>query len=134
MKHRYSKLWMVFFVLLAASLACNFSASTASVSEVYMSNDAEGNGSTTSFAQDEIFYCFVSLANAPDDTTLKAVWKVVDIEGEEAGMVLQELELVAGSGKHQFSLSNQNLWPNGVYGVDIYMNGEFQKTVEFRVD
>lgn len=134
MKHRYFKLWMILLVLLAASLACNFSATTANISEVFMSRDAEGNGSTTSFAQDEVFYCFVRLSNAPDDTSLKAVWKVVDVEGEESGMVLQELELVAGSGTHQFSLSNQNLWPYGVYGVDIYMNGEFQKSVEFRVD
>lgn len=129
-----SKFWFVLIALLLVSLACNFSASTASVDEVYLARDEPGDDRTTVFAQDEIFYCFVTLKNAPDDTILKAVWKVVNVEGEESGMVLKELDLTAGSGKHQFSLSNQNLWPVGTFSVEIYMNDELQQTVEFSVE
>jgi len=134
MKNMFQKLWFVLAVLLLTSLACSFSASTAKVSDVSMARDEQGNESTSFFAQDEVFYCFVTLANAPEDTALKAVWKTVNVEGEQAGLILDEAELKAGSGKHQFSISNQNLWPLGVYAVEIYLNNELQQTLEFHVE
>ena len=134
MKRINSKFWLVLTVLLLVSLACNFAASTASVSDAYMARDEDGDDPTTVFAQEEVFYCLVTLKNAPDDTALKAVWKTVNVEGEESGMVIDEVELTAGSGKHSFSLSNENLWPFGTYSVEIYMNGELQQTVEFSVE
>ena len=62
------------------------------------------------------------------------MWKTVNVEGEQAGLTLDEAELTAGSGTHQFTLSNQNLWPLGVYAVEIYLNHELQQTLEFRVE
>ena len=134
MKRINSKFWFILTVLLMVSLACNFSASTASVSDAYMARDEAGDDPTTVFAQDQVFYCLVTLKNAPDDTALKAVWKIVAVEGEDPGMEIDQAELTAGSGKHSFSLSNENLWPIGTYSVEIYMNDELQQTVEFSVE
>jgi hypothetical protein len=134
MKRINSKFWLALTVLLLVSLACNFAASTASVSDAYMANDEQGDNPTSVFAQDEVFYCLVTLKNAPDDTALKAVWKVVAVEGEEPGMEIDSAELTAGSGKHSFSLSNDNLWPLGTYSVEIYMNDELKQTLEFTVE
>ena len=75
----------VFFVivlLIATILACDFSASTANIDDAKMTKDSEGKQSTTIFAQDETFYAIVEVANAPDDTKVKAVWMVVEADGD----------------------------------------------------
>ena len=134
MKRFNSKLLFVIVALLLVSLACNFSASTAGVKEVYMATDEAGDNRTTSFSQDQAFYAFVVLSSAPDDTALRAVWKIVNVEGEEPGTEIEATDLTAGSGTHRFSLTNQQLWPLGTYSVDIFMNDELQQTVEFSVE
>ncbi len=88
---------------------------------------------TTVFAQDEVFYCVVDLANAPDDTTVKAAWSVVEAEGVEPNYPLDETELTNGSADLHFELSNNMLWPVGKYKVDLYLNAELDQTLEFEV-
>ena len=114
-------------------LACGFSASTANIKDARMARDYDGNQPTTVFAPDEIFYCVVELANAPDDTTVKASWTVVQAEGVEPNFFLDETELTSGSSSLHFELSNTNLWPAGKYKVDLYLNGELDRTLEFEV-
>jgi hypothetical protein len=128
-----SKLIFVISALVLVSLACSFSASTAKIKEVFMARDEQGQDRTTVFAQDDPFYCVVNLANAPDDTKLKAIWKVVSVEGEDPGMIIDQYELTGGSGTYPFSLTNDNLWPLGTYSVEVYMNDELQQTLEFTV-
>ena len=120
-------------VLVAASLACNFSASTASINAAFMAHDQEGTQPTEVFAQDEVFYCIVELANAPDDTHLKAVWTAVDAAETEPNLLINETEIDTGSGQVHFDLSNDSLWPVGSYKVEIYMNDELNQTVNFTV-
>ncbi len=127
------------FILLAVGamfvvpLACSFSASTANIDEVWMARDEAGEQRTEVFAQDEIFYCKVDLANAPDDTTVKASWTAVNIEGEEPNIFLDETELTTGANILTFELSNNSLWPIGSYKVDLFLNGELDQTLEFEV-
>ena len=56
------------------------------------------------------------------------------LEGEslyEASIPLDAAN--AGEGYAGFSLTNSELWPAGSYRVDVYLDGEFDHTVEFRV-
>ena len=85
------------------------------------------------FAQDAVFYVQVDLQNAPDDTTLKAVWTAVEAQDTEPGLVITETEFATGDGLVHFTLSNDNLWPIGKYKVDIYLNNQLTNTVEFEV-
>ncbi|GAB4566224.1 MAG: hypothetical protein Kow0047_17430 [Anaerolineae bacterium] len=114
-------------------MACSFSFSTANIADAWMSTDEEGNNRTTSFAQDDVFYAHVDLRNAPDHTRLKAVWTAVEVEDTQPNLTINETEFVSGSGTVRFELSNTDLWPRGKYKVDIYMNDELAKTLEFEV-
>lgn len=124
---------LIFIALLLASLACEFSASTANIAEVWMSADEAGEQRVTSFAQDEIFYAQVDLQNAPDDTVLKAVWTAVEVQDTEPNLYITEAEITTGSDIIHFNLSNDNLWPTGTYKVEIYLNGTLTETLEFAV-
>lgn len=127
------KIVLVLSVLVLTMLACEFSASTASIQDAQMAFDEEGTQPTTTFGPNDIFYCNVDLQNAPDDTSVKAVWTAVDVEGEEPNTLIDETTLETGSGTVNFQLSNTNAWPVGKYKVDLYLNDEMKKTVEFQV-
>lgn len=127
------KLASMIIVLAMAILACSFSASTANVKNVVLARDPDGKDPTTTFSSQDSIYALVDVANAPDDTIYKAVWTAVNAEGVDPNFKIDEATLTAGSGTHQFSLTNDNLWPAGQYKVDIYMNDKLEKTVEFTV-
>jgi len=122
-----------FATLLIVSLACNFSVSTANISDAWLARDKEGTDRTTVFQPQDIFYAIVKLSNAPDDTTVKATWSAVDVVGTDANTFLDETELTNGDGTLTFTLSNDNLWPAGRYKVDLYLNDELDRTLDFEV-
>ncbi len=125
---------LALLALVVATLACGFNVSTANIKEAWMAHDEEGEQPTTTFAQDETFYVIVDVANAPDDTKVKAVFTAVDVEGAEPNTALGEHEITSSSGKFHFNLSNSMLWPVGKYKVDIYLNDELDTTLEFEVE
>ena len=88
---------------------------------------------TTAFSQDAIFYAIVDLANAPDDTITKAIWYTVDAEGVEPNLYISEAEITHGDGTLTFDLGNDYLWPLGTYKVELYLNDELDKTLDFSV-
>ncbi|MEW6181185.1 MAG: hypothetical protein AB1522_14815 [Chloroflexota bacterium] len=131
-----SRKWLILLglaVLVFSAVACEFSASTASIGDAWLSDSEEGSNRVTTFAQDAVFYAFADLKNAPEDTTLKAVWIAVEVEGVEPNFVINETEFTSGSNIITFNLSNENLWPVGKYRVEIYLNGKLDKTLDFEV-
>ena len=133
MKVKKFPMLLALMALILSTLACEFSASTANISDAWMSADEDGAERVTAFAQDAVFYAQVDLQNAPDDTTLKAVWIAVEVQDTEPNFVINETELATGDGLVHFTLSNDNLWPTGKYKVDLYINGELASTLEFEV-
>lgn len=133
MKVKKFPMFLALIVLFLSALACEFSASTANISDAWMSSDEDGTQRVMAFAQDAVFYVQVDLQNAPDDTTLKAVWTAVEAQDTEPGLVITETEFTTGDGLVHFTLSNDNLWPIGKYKVDIYLNNQLTNTVEFEV-
>jgi len=125
--------WLVILAVVLASVACEFSASTANITNAVMTKDQEGKNQVTVYAPTDPFYCIVSLANAPEDTKVKAVWIAVDVAGVTANTQILEKELTTGLDKVTFTLTNDNPWPAGKYKVDIQLNGTTAKTVEFQV-
>jgi len=120
-------------MLVLATVACEFSASTANIADAWLSDSEEGSNRVTTFGQDAVFYAFADLRNAPDDTTLKAMWIAVEAEGVAPNFVINETEFTSGSNIVTFNLSNNNLWPVGKYRVEIYLNGKLDKTLDFEV-
>ena len=128
--------WPLVAVLLAtilSLLACGGSFSTANIQRAWLSPDSSGAPETTQFSQDETFYCLVELANAPDETTLKAVWTAISAEGTDPNLLIDESELTSGDGTITFNLTNDQLWPVGTYKVDLYLNGELDRALTFEV-
>jgi hypothetical protein len=120
-------------ILMAVMLACGFSASTANIKDATIAREVNGSAeATTSFAPDEIFYCLVNVANAPEDTVTKAAWYAVDVPGVDPNFLIDETE-IAGGGDITFDLSNDQYWPDGIYKVEIYLDGELDRTLEFSV-
>ncbi|MCX6064347.1 MAG: hypothetical protein NT121_01115 [Chloroflexi bacterium] len=116
--------------LVLASLAC--SASTANISSAILTADGPGGTETTTFTPDQAsFYCIVALANAPDDTKVKAVWYTVDDVGTATQIV--DSEIVGSASPITFKATNDGLWPVGKYKVEVYMNDKLDRTLEFTV-
>lgn len=135
MKRKHLRILLVAVVLLVSALACEGSFTTANIQEAYMSQDADGNSPTTVYSQDAVFYVQVDLANAPEDTLLKAVWTVVDAQDTDPNLVINETEFTSSDGLIHFQLENTDyLWPVGEYKVDIYLNGTLDRTLTFYVE
>lgn len=126
-------LFSIYALLLLLALACGFNFSTANIAEATMAKDPDGAEPVTTFNQDDTFYLVAQVANAPDDTTVKTVWTVIEADGVEPGYVLGEKELTGG-GSVNFSLENEQLWPAGQYQVKLYLNGELDRTLTFVVE
>lgn len=128
---------LLLIVLLAAFTltACEFSVSTANIPEAYMAADADGAQPTTTYAPDATFYAIVTLANAPEDTTLAAAWYAVNAEGVEPNFLIDEVSLTGSDGIYTFDLTNEAgfIWPSGSYRVDLSLNGEPDRSLEFSV-
>jgi flagellar basal body-associated protein FliL len=135
MKGHKFQLLIIVVVMLAVSLACGGSFSTAKIFSAKMTADSEGTKETTVFSQDQTFYCIVNLANAPEDTKLKAVWTAVEVEGEQPNLLIDQAEMTSGNQNvFTFNLTNNQLWPTGKYKVDLYLNDKLDRTLEFTVE
>ncbi len=135
MKRYKVQLLAIIVMVLLASLACGASFSTAKIADAKMTSDSEGTQETTKFAQDQVFYCIVTLANAPEDTKIKAVWTAVEVEGEQPNLLIDQAEMTSGNQNvFTFNLTNNNLWPTGKYKVDLYLNDKLDRTLEFTVE
>jgi hypothetical protein len=119
--------------LLAAAIACGFSVSTARITNAFMATDPDGDAPVQAYFPEETFYLIVDVANAPDDTQVRAVWTAVDVEDTDPDTVIDEAELETSDGRLTFDLTNNDLWPAGLYKVDIYLNDALERTLEFEV-
>lgn len=134
MPRQPTKLSLAFLMLSLAAIACSFSFSSAKVENVRLASDEAGAFTTTTFGQEDTFYLLGDLKNAPDDTKLKATWIAVDVQNTDPETLIDEVEVVGGSGPFTFTLrNNAPLWPAGKYRVDLYLNDELNQTVDFMV-
>jgi hypothetical protein len=125
--------WTVIALLVGAALACSIDFSTAHIKDARMTHDQAGETKTKAYGPDDTFYCVVELANAPDDTQTKAIWKVVEVEGWEPGYEVGRSEVESGSATLTFEISPETSWPPGDYKVELYLDGEKKETLEFKV-
>jgi hypothetical protein len=65
---------------------------------------------------------------------IKAVWTAVNVEGEQPNLLIDEAGMTAGNENvFTFNLQNNGLWPKGKYKVDLYLNNNLDRTLEFEV-
>jgi hypothetical protein len=141
---------LVLFLFVAFSViasACNVSYSSARITDATMAKSVNENkealDSTNSFDPDiPVIHCVVKLANAPDDTKLKARWTLVNATGQTPNSKIADTDVVAGGSNNvvDFTLKpSPDGLPVGEYKVDIFLNpkaeneGQPAKTLQFTV-
>src|SRR5215218_10970623 len=74
-------------VLVFAALACNFSASTANISDLKVSKDKAATQPTSSFAASDTVYAVATISNAPGAVKVKGRLVIEDVAGEQSGPI-----------------------------------------------
>jgi hypothetical protein len=94
-----------------------------------------------SFKPDDTFAVLVFLNEPVIGTQLKAIWTIVDAGAMENKKILEKnveitpeaIKGVEEPNRINFSLSHKDPFPTGDYKIEIYLNDELAKTVEFKV-
>jgi hypothetical protein len=109
---------------------------TPHVQQIHMAKDNNGSPGewTTSFEpQDRPIYCVVELNRAQEGTSVRFMWKAVDVAGSE-NQYLNERDYTT-SDIHAVQVFNQPYdWPTGTYRVEVYINGTLDKTIDYTIE
>jgi len=130
------RFWLILlgFALALSVAACQSKDGVLRISDAYMAFDEIGEYPTKVYAPADIFYCIVTVLDAPEEgASLKAIWYAVNAKGIAGNTVIDEIEITTEDAVVPFILSNEGPWPTGSYKVEIYLNGELDRTIRFKV-
>ena len=114
-------------LLIFAGLACNFSASTANISELKLGKAQGGAQETTSFGANDTVYAVATVSNVPDKVKVKGFLSFEDVEGEQKGPIpgLEKTLDLPGSGTASYTFTPPpSGWPKGKYKIDVIMSDD----------
>jgi hypothetical protein len=114
-------------LLVLVAVACNFSASTANISDLKLSKDEAGKQATSSFAPADTIYAVATISNAPGAVKVKGRLAIEDVEGEDKGPIpgLEKTLDLAGSGTATYTFTPPTAgFPKGKYKVEVFMLNE----------
>lgn len=124
--------------LLLSSLACQFARPEVSLENLHMAYDENGEQVAETYAPTDVFYAVADVKNAPQGTVVRAVWAAVFVPEleEDAEFPEQTLDITEDSytGTIYFRLSNDFLWPVGLYRVEMYLDDTLVQSLEFNVE
>ena len=143
---------LLLFVVLACSLgkksanvSSNRSDSTSSdvtssgaLSELHMAKDngnEEPGDETNSFSpSDRTIHCVAKLADAKAGTQMKFSWFIVDA-GDSKDEKIKDIDYTTRALENivHGHLTLPRDWPSGKYKVDVFVNGNLEKTARFSV-
>ena len=146
---------LLIFVLLACNLGkkttnsnsnSNSNSSTASdqasgnqIKEIHMAKD-DGTGKpgdeTEGFApSDRTIHCVATLKDAKAGTQMKFAWWIVDAEGT-TNKRIKEIDYTTGALENVVHghLTLPQDWPTGKYKVQVFVNGDLDKTVAYTIE
>ncbi len=110
------------------------------ISSVTMAQDTQGTNKdpinpTTTFTPNSIFHAVVATKDAPANTKFTATWYAVDVGSAAAPNTKIDSSSLTTDGTRNldFTLSPKSTWPPGTYRVEIYVNDQLAKTINFSV-
>jgi hypothetical protein len=129
-------------LLVFVALACNFSASTANISDLKLSKDQAGTQQTSSFAPADTVYAVATVSNAPGAVKVTGRLVIEAVEGEQSGPIpgLEKTLDLPGSGTATYTFTPPpSGFPAGKYKVEVLMLNEAgeqkdQKSASFTVN
>lgn len=92
---------------------------------------------STVFSPQDVIHAVVDIkADAPADMTFRIEWYVGDIgDASNNGKLIDQFEIKSGGGQVlDFTLAPNEGWPAGTYRADLYVNGEFDRSVDYSVE
>lgn len=108
------------------------------VNRVYMAKDDDGKpgDETTTFgAADHTVHCIAELNKAKKGTEVRFIWKMIDVAGSRNKEIkTTDYTTKSFENKVHGHLSLPYDWPKGTYGVEVYINGELDKTLEYTIE
>ncbi|MFL6332932.1 MAG: hypothetical protein ACJ754_06255 [Pyrinomonadaceae bacterium] len=128
-------------VLVFAAVACNFSASTANISDLKLGKDQTASQPTSTFAATDTIYAVATISNAPGAVKVKGRLAFEDVEGEQAGPIpgLEKTLDLPGSGTATYTFTPPSSgFPKGKYKIEVFMLNDAgeqkdQKSASFTV-
>jgi hypothetical protein len=150
---RYSA-WVAFGLLLFVVLACNLSKNKNGNSnnananrgsnrpanaevytdEVYTAKEEDGPATSTFAPADRKVHIVINLNKGKSGTDVKVVWIAEDVEGA-SNKELKTLEYTTKGSEKKIPgyITWSQDWPKGKYKVEIYIDGNLDRTVYFDV-
>jgi hypothetical protein len=151
--------WLAAGLLVFVVLACNLGKKTASnsnlnsnsnsnagaeadgsraaIKEIHMAKDDNGapGDETNSFDRgDRTVHCVATLKVAKSGTQMKFAWWVVDADGSQDQKIKEiDYKTRALENVIHAHLTLPQDWPTGKYKVEVYVNGDLDKTAFFSV-
>lgn len=114
-------------VLVFAALACNFSASTANISDLKLYKDKAATQATSSYAATDTIYAVATISNAPGAVKVKGRLAIESVAGQETGPIpgLETTLDLPGSTTATFTFTPPSSgFPKGKYKVEVFMLNE----------
>jgi hypothetical protein len=113
------------------------SGSSAAIKEIHMAKDNNGSpgDETDSFApSDRTIHCVATLKQAKSGTQMKFSWWIVDAGGAQ-NQNIKDIDYTTRGPENivHGHLTVPQDWPTGKYKVQIYVNGDLDKTVAYTV-
>lgn len=121
-------------LMLAAVLACNFSATTANISSLKIGKDAEAKTEATEFKPSDVVYAVAQISNTSDTHKVTARVLFDDVRGQDSGKVVPGLETtldVPGARPVMLNFTGPaKNWPNGRYKIEVTMKNNEGKQID----
>jgi hypothetical protein len=152
LKMKQNSVWLAAGLLLFAVLACSLGnknnnsnnansdnvVSGSDIKEIYTAKD-DGSGQpgehTNTFApNDRTIHCVATLSEAKAGTEMKFSWWIVDADGTQ-NKKIKDIDYTTKTLENVIHghLSLPQDWPKGKYKVEVYVNGNLDKTVNYTV-
>ncbi|NDJ75997.1 MAG: hypothetical protein GYB65_07035 [Chloroflexi bacterium] len=111
-----------------------FAVSLADVGAVGLFAARDADDPVEGYEQTDAFYCAVVLDSVPPQMTVRAVWTLLERQGEPVNEILAEQEQSGGVEQVVFELPVQGEpHPWGLYQVEIFLEGDPVETLTFPV-
>lgn len=103
--------------------------------EVYVAKSEDGSATSTFAPSDRKVHVIIKLNKAKTGTDVKVVWTAEQVEGA-SNKELKTLEYTTKAFEEKIPgyLTWSQDWPKGRYKVDIFINGNLDRTVFYEVE
>ena len=79
-------------------------------------------------------HCIIELNKAKKGTEIRYVWKIMDADGEK-DKEIKTTDYTTNSFENKVHghLQLPSDWPKGTYRVEVYINGNLDKTIDYTI-